>query len=136
MRLQPYRLHYEISVALVSRAFGDYNQEALRGFLLDVGHREFPRGALRNEVFIRRVIEARLDVGTNLADSRLAIPILRHFVEKQLQRRQRDFTRRLLSNDRNNVFSKETLEIFLRLLRPLTGLDCTECLPELTERRY
>jgi hypothetical protein len=103
---------------------------------LDIGHREFPRGALRNKVFIRRVFEARLDVGTNLADSGLAIAILRHFVEKQLQRRQRDFTRGLLSDDRNNMFSKETLEILLRLLRPLTGLHGAECLPKVTERGY
>ena len=33
------------------------------------------------------------------------------------------------------MFSEETLEILLRLLRPLTGLDGAECLPEFTESR-
>jgi hypothetical protein len=38
---------------------------------MDVGHREFPRRALWNEVFIRRVFETTLDIGANLTDRRL-----------------------------------------------------------------
>jgi hypothetical protein len=71
------------------------------------GMTSFPRRILLDEVFICRVFEASFGVRANLPNRGFTVAILRHFVEEQLQRRQRHLTRGYGSDDREGrVFRK------------------------------
>jgi hypothetical protein len=91
-------------------------KETFAGFLSDIRHNKFPHWVLFDEIFIHGIFEASSRVCADLFDSGLPVSVLRHFVEEQLQRCQRDFPRRLVSNDWNNVFCKKVLKIFLSSL--------------------
>src|SRR5262249_19454590 len=86
-----------------------------------------------NEIFIDRVLKARLYVRADLAHCRFAEPVLRQFVQQQLQRRQRHFAHSLASKLRKHVFREEALQILFGLLRPLTSLHGAKCFPQLSE---
>src|ERR1700692_2007129 len=86
-------------------------QKTFARFLLDVRHDELSRRIFLDEIFIRRVFETSFDVRANLSNPGVTITALRHFVEQQLQRCQRDVTRGLVPYDRKDVFSEKVSPI-------------------------
>ncbi len=109
-------------------------QKTFARFLLDVWHIQLSRRILLDQFFLHRVLEASLNVRANLSDSGFPISILRQFVQKQLQRCQRNCARGLAPDDRKDVLSEKVSRILLGLLRPPAGLHGRKGLPQIGKR--
>src|SRR5882724_1155846 len=85
-------------------------QEPFTWLLADLGHHEFARRTLGNEILIDCIFKARLYIRADLAHGRLAESVLRQLLEKQLQWRQRHIAHRLTPDLRNDVLVEEALQ--------------------------
>ena len=77
--------------------------------------------------------EGRLQIGANVFDCGFGVPVLRHLVPQQLKGRERDFTRRVLPQDRQHVFVEQVFQVLSHLLAPGARLHGRERLPKLGE---